>query len=153
MINKIFEILAGIKKTSHITETANTEAATKIVNEITAGNINPVEAFVMLHYLKSVTDQALTDIKTQTLEHINQEGENTAFNVQLTLQVNKEYAFQQDKEWADINKKLSIYKDALAVREKFLKELVNNSIEAGKDTTPINYTKTITITPKPLSNT
>ena len=152
MVSKIFEILAGIKKTSHITKAVQLETVEKIVSEVTKGEINPVEAYVMLDYLKKVTDEALKDIKAQTLEYIKSEGENQAFNVALGLIAKKDYAYEEDKDWNDINKKMSIYKDAQGVREKFLKDLVIKSIEAQKEP-PISYTTSISIVPKPLSNT
>ena len=152
MVSKIFDILLGIKKTSHITKAVSVETVEKIVNEITTGQINPVEAYVMLDYLKKVTAEALENIKPTTLDYIQKEGENQAFNVQLTLQAKKDYAYEEDKDWTDINKKMSIYKDAQKVRETFLKDLVVKSIEANRET-PISYTTSISIIPKPLSNT
>jgi hypothetical protein len=44
---------------------------------------------------------------------------------------------------------MSQFKNALQVREKFLKGLVAEAIEADK-ATPISYTTSIRITPKPL---
>jgi hypothetical protein len=153
MVSKIFDILLGVKKTSQITEATKADAINKIVNEVAVGNINPIEAYVILDYIKNVTETALENLKSTTLEHIKTEGENIAFNVQLKLSANKDYAFKDDKDWIEINKRMSVFKDALAVRESFLKDLVNKSIEAGKETTPISYITNISITPKPLSNT
>jgi hypothetical protein len=151
MVSKIFEILAGIKKTSHITKSVHVETVDKIVTEVTSGQINPVEAYVMLDYLKKVTDEALKDIKAQTLEYIKKEGDNTAFNVQLTLQAKKDYAYEEDKDWSENEKKMQLWKDAMDSRAKFLKDLVTKSIEAKRET-PISYTTSISIIPKPLSN-
>lgn len=152
MVSKIFEILAGIKKTSHITKATQLETVDKIVKEVTAGEINPVEAYVMLDYLKKVTDEALKDIKPQTLEYIKSEGENQAFNVALTLVSKKDYKYEEDKQWNDENIKVEMYKKALKTREDWLKNLVKDALEAGKES-PISYTTSISIVPKPLSNT
>jgi hypothetical protein len=152
MVSKIFEILAGIKKTSHITKAVQAETVEKIVSEVTAGQINPVEAYVMLDYLKKVVDEAQKDIKAQTLEYIKSEGEKTAFNVELNLVAKKDYAYEEDKDWSDRSRTISVYKDAQTAREKFLKDLVSKSIEAGRET-PISFTTSISIIPKPLSNT
>jgi len=151
MVSKIFDILLGIKKTSQITKSASVESVDKIVGEITSGNINPVEAYVMLDYLSKVTAEALKNIKPATLDHIQKEGENIAFGVQLNLAATKDYSYEEDKDWAENQKKMSIWKNAMSVREKFLKDLVNEAIEAGQ-ATPISYTSSIRITPKPLSN-
>ncbi len=151
MISKIFDILLGVKKTSHITKSTHLEAIERIVSEVTAGNVNPVEAYVMLDYIKNVTDEAMKEIKASTLDYIQKEGENIAFNVKLGLSAKKEYAFEEDKDWIEINKKMSIFKDAQAVRERFLSDIVNKSIEAGK-AAPIRYITNISIIPEPLSN-
>lgn len=152
MVSKIFEILLGIKKTSHITKAVHAESVEKIVDEVKSGNINPVEAYIMLDYLKKVTDEAMKDIKVTTLEYIKTEGENIAFNVQLTLQAKKDYAYEEDKDWSDIHTKVDVFKNAQAAREKFLKDIVNKAIEAGKES-PLSYTTSISIIPKPMSNT
>jgi hypothetical protein len=106
----------------------------------------------MLDYLKKVTDEAMKDIKVTTLEYIKTEGENIAFNVQLTLQAKKDYAYEEDKDWSDIHTKVDVFKNAQAAREKFLKDIVNKAIEAGKES-PLSYTTSISIIPKPMSNT
>lgn len=94
MVSKIFEILAGIKKTSRITKAAQLESVEKIVNEVSTGLVNPVEAYVMLDYLKKVTEEAMKEIKASTLTYIQTEGENEAFNVQLGLVSKKDYNYQ-----------------------------------------------------------
>ena len=76
MVSKIFEILAGIKKTSRITKAAQLESVEKIVNEVETGLVNPVEAYVMLDYLKKVTEEAMKELKASTLTYIQTEGEN-----------------------------------------------------------------------------
>jgi hypothetical protein len=149
MVGKIFEILAGIKKTSQITKSASVESVDKIVAEIMSGNINPVEAYVILDYLTKVTAESLKNIKPAALDHIQKEGENIAFGVQLNLAETKDYSYEEDKDWTETNRKMSQFKNALQVREKFLKGLVAEAIEADKPT-PISYTTSIRITPKPL---
>ncbi len=150
MVSKIFTILEGIKKASTISKTASVTAVDKIVNEITNGDINPVEAYVMLDYLSKVTGEALKSIKPNTLDYIQKEGENSAFGVQLQLIERKDYAYEEDKEWSDINRKMSVFKDALKVREKFIKDIVDQSIDAEQKA-PISYTKTIFIRPNSIS--
>jgi len=152
MVSKIFEILAGIKKTSHITKAAQLESIDKIVSEVKNGLVNPVEAYIMLDYLKKVTDEAQKEIKEDTLAYIQKEGENQAFNVQLTLVSKKDFNYEEDKQYADDNKKMTLYKDALKARSEFLKKLVAQNLEAGRDA-PISYTTSISIVPKPMSNT
>lgn len=152
MVSKIFEILAGIKKTSRITKAAQLESVEKIVNEVETGLVNPVEAYVMLDYLKKVTEEAMKEIKASTLTYIQTEGENEAFNVQLGLVSKKDYNYGEDKDWVEVNKKKSMYDDAQKVREKYLKDLVVKSLEAGRET-PITFTSSISIVPKPISNT
>lgn len=150
MVSKIFEILLGVKKATNISKATSVEAVDKIVNEVNSGKINPVEAYVMLDYLKKVTEEAMTTIKGTTLDHIQKEGENIAFGVQLNLISKKNYSYEEDKDWSDINKKMSVYKDAMKVRENFLKNLVNEAVDAGKEPV-ISYTTSISITPKPIS--
>lgn len=152
MVAKIFDILSGIKKTSHITKASQVESVEKIVDEVMNGNINPVEAYVVLDYLKKVTDEAVKEIRATTLDYISKEGDNSAFNVQLTLQKKKDYAYEEDRDWSENEKRMSMYKAAMSAREKFLKDLVAKAIEAGKES-PISYTTSISIIPKPLSNT
>jgi hypothetical protein len=53
--------------------------------------------------------------------------------------------------WADQEKKMKTYKDAMVAREKFLQNLVKEAIEAGEEPV-ISYTTSISITPKPISS-
>jgi hypothetical protein len=152
MVAKIFEILGGIKTQSNITKSTQVEAVEKIVDEIMNGNINPVEAYVVLDFLKKVTDEAAKEIKATTIEYIDKEGDNIAFNVQLSLQKRLDYHYEEDKMYADNARTLSIIKDGMDSRAKFLRKLVQENIEAGKET-PISYTTSISIIPKPQSNT
>lgn len=152
MVSKIFEILASIKKTSRITKAAQLEAVEKIVKEVNDELVNPVEAYVMLDYLKKVTEEAMKEIKPSTLSYIQTVGENEAFNVQLGLVAKKDYNYSEDNDWAEINKKKTMYDDAQKVREKYLKDLIAKSLEAGRET-PISFTQSISIVPKPISNT
>ena len=152
MVSKIFEILAGIKKTSRITKAAQLESVEKIVNEVETGLVNPVEAYVMLDYLKKVTEEAMKEIKASTLTYIQTEGENEAFNVQLTLVSKKDYNYEEDKNWAESNRLKSMYDDAQKARAKYLQGLIKSALEAGRET-PITFTTSISIVPKPISNT
>ena len=45
-----------------------------------------------------------------------------------------------------------MYDDAQKAREKYLKDLVVKSLEAGRES-PITFTSSISIVPKPISNT
>jgi len=150
MVSKIFDILLGVKKTSQITKSTSLDAVDKIVNEINTGKINPIEAYIMLDYLTKVTETSLKTIKPNTLDYIQKEGENSAFGVQLGLVAKKNYAYKEDQEWSEINKKMSLFSDALKAREAFLKTLVNESIEAGQEP-QISYTSSISIVPKALN--
>jgi hypothetical protein len=123
----------------------------KIVNEITSGNINPVEGYVMLDYIQKVTSEAMANVKPLTMDHIQREGDDTAFGVKLTLVARKSYSYEEDKMWADQEKKMKTYKDAMVAREKFLQNLVKEAIEAGEEPV-ISYTTSISITPKPISS-
>lgn len=146
MISKIFQILEGIKKTSKIEKSSATNTIEKIVTEVNESNINPVEAYIMLDYLSKVTSEAMKLIKPTTLDYIGQNGDNRAFGVELQLIERKDYQYEQDKDWVEINKKMSIFKDALKIREKFLKDIIDASLKEGKET-PIKYNSTITIKP------
>lgn len=150
MVAKIFEVLLGVKKASNITKATSVEAIDNIVNEVNNGNINPVEAYVMLDYLTKVTAEALKNIKPQTLDHIQREGDNSAFGVQLNLVSVKDYSYEEDPQWIDIERKAKVYIDARKSREDFLKKIVNDSIDAGKEPI-ISYTTNIQIRPKNLS--
>lgn len=151
MVGKIFEILLGVKKATNITKAGSVEMVDKIVNEITSGNINPVEGYVMLDYIQKVTSEAMANVKPLTMDHIQREGDDTAFGVKLTLVARKSYSYEEDKMWADQEKKMKTYKDAMVAREKFLQNLVKEAIEAGKEPV-ISYTTSISITPKPISS-
>lgn len=146
MVGKIFSILEGVKKLSTITKEASTTSVDKIVNEVTKGDIDPIEAYVMLDYLQKVTSEALKSVKTQALDRIQKEGENTAFGVQLQLVSRNDYKYEQDKEWSDINYKVDHYKNSLKARENFLKDVAIEHLKAGKES-PIDYTTTIVIRP------
>lgn len=152
MVAKIFEILGGIKTQSNITKSTQVEAVEKIVDEIMNGNINPVEAYVVLDFLKKVTDEAAKEIKATTIEYIDKEGDNIAFNVQLSLQKRLDYHYEEDKMYSDNARQVSIIKAGMDSRAKFLRDLVQENIKAGKET-PISYTTSISIIPKPQSNT
>jgi hypothetical protein len=151
MVGKIFEILLGVKKATNITKAGSVEMVDKIVNEITSGNINPVEGYVMLDYIQKVTSEAMANVKPLTMDHIQREGDDTAFGVKLTLVARKSYSYEEDKMWADQEKKMKTYKDAMVAREKFLQNLVKEAIEAGEEPV-ISYTTSISITPKPISS-
>lgn len=150
MVSKIFSILEGVKKASQITKAASTSSVDKIVNEVVSGDINPVEAYVMLDYLTKITAEAMKTIKPNTLDYINKEGDNTAFGVQLQLIGRNDFKYEEDKEWADLQKKMQHYKDALSSREKFLKDICVDQLKAGKESS-INYTTSIAIRPNIIS--
>jgi hypothetical protein len=152
MVSKIFEILSAIKKTSTITQAEKNNASVQITNEVSAGKINPIEAYIMLDSMKSIIEESLKGIQQQTLEHIVKEGENKAFGVELAIVATNEYNFKEDKDWSDINKQMTMYKDAMDVREQFLKNIVTECINAGR-TAPITFQKKYSINPKFTSNT
>ena len=151
MVGKIFEILLGVKKATNITKAGSVEMVDKIVNEITSGNINPVEGYVMLDYIQKVTSEAMANVKALTLDHIQREGDDTAFGVKLTLVARKSYSYEEDKTWTENERTMKRYKDAMVAREKFLQNLVKEAIEAGKEPV-ISYTTSISITPKQISS-
>jgi hypothetical protein len=91
------------------------------------------------------------NVKPLTMDHIQREGDDTAFGVKLTLVARKSYSYEEDKMWADQEKKMKTYKDAMVAREKFLQNLVKEAIEAGEEPV-ISYTTSISITPKPISS-
>lgn len=147
MVGKIFDALLGVKKTSTITKATSVEAIDKIVNDVNAGNINPVEAYVILDYLKKVCDEAITTIRPNTLDQIQNEGDNSAFGVKLTLRESVRPNYKDDKEWSNINEKFEFYKDQKQKRENYILKEVKDSLETGTEPR-VNYQKTIAIYPQ-----
>jgi hypothetical protein len=150
MVSKIFTILEGIKKASNITKTTSSDSVDKIVNEVKDGNINPIEAYIVLDYLAKVTSEALGSIKAVTLDHIEKDGENVAFGVLLQVYPRKNIAYKEDKDWADTKRKMKVFEDALKVREEFIKRIIEEALVADKES-PIGFTNTIVIKPNIIS--
>ena len=151
MVSKIFSILEGVKKASRITKASSTDSVDKIVNEVINGDINPVEAYIMLDYLTKITSEAMKTIKPNTLDYIKKEGENSAFGVQLQLIAVNDFKFEEDKEWSEIQGKMNHFKDAITSRGKFVKDVALEALKAGKES-PINYTTSITIRPTQIND-
>lgn len=150
MVSKIFTILEGIKKTSNITKTTSADSVDKIVGEVKNGDINPIEAYIMLDYLSKVTAEALSTIKPMTLDHMEKEAENSAFGVQLQAYPRKNISYKDDKDWAETKRKMKTYEDALKRREEFIRNIIEESLAAGQKS-PIGYTTTIVIKPNIIS--
>lgn len=150
MVSKIFTILERIKKASNITKSISVESVDAIVDEVKNGDINPIEAYIMLDYLAKVTAEALASIKPITLDHIQKEGDNIAFGVQLQVYPRKNISYKEDKDWAETKQKMAVYEDALKRREEFIKKVVEDAI-ANDIKSPIGYTSTIVIKPNIIS--
>lgn len=150
MVSKIFTILEGIKKASNITKATSMESVDKIVNEVKNGDINPIEAYIMLDYLAKVTSEALGSIKAITLDHIEKEGETTAFGVQLQVYPRRNISYKEDQDWSETKRKMKVFEDALKVREEFIKTIVEDAIAANTKS-PIGFTNTIVIKPNIIS--
>jgi hypothetical protein len=150
MVNKIFSILEGVKKATNITKQVSTKSIDSIVEEVNVGNINPVEAYVMLDYIQKVAAEALNTIKPNTLDYIMSVGENRAFGVELQPVKRNNYVYSEDTEWSRIEKQMSIYKDALKAREEFIKNNVEIALESGVKT-PVNFNTTVFLRPKNIS--
>jgi len=150
MVSKIFSIIEGIKKATNITKQISTKTTDSIVEEVNAGNINPVEAYVMLDYIQKVTAEALSSIKPNTLDYIMSVGENRAFGIELQPVKRNNYKYEEDAEWSRIEKQMSIYKDALKAREEFIKQNVETALESGVKPS-INFNTTVFLRPKNLS--
>ena len=147
MVGKIFDALLGVKKVSSITKATSVEAIDKIVNDVNAGNINPVEAYVILDYLKKVCDEAITTIRPNTLDQIVNQGDNIAFGVKLQLRESVRPNYKDDKEWSNINEKYEFYKDQIKKRENYILKEVKDSIDSGMEPR-VNFQKTIAIYPQ-----
>lgn len=150
MVSKIFTILERIKKSSNITKSISVKSVDEIVSEVKNGDINPIEAYIMLDYLTKVTAEALASIKAITLDHIEKEGDNIAFGVQLQVYPRKNISYKEDKDWAETKQKMAVYEDALKRREEFIKKVVEDAI-ANDIKSPIGYTSTIVIKPNIIS--
>lgn len=150
MVSKIFTILEGIKKASNITKATSMESVDKIVNEVKNGDINPIEAYIMLDYLAKVTSEALGSIKALTLDHIEKDGENVAFGVLLQVYPRKNISYKDDQDWSETKRKMKVFEDALKVREEFIKTIVEDAIAANTKS-PIGFTNTIVIKPNIIS--
>lgn len=150
MVSKIFTILERIKKSSNITKSISVKSVDEIVSEVKNGDINPIEAYIMLDYLTKVTAEALASIKAITLDHIEKEGDNIAFGVQLQVYPRKNISYKEDKDWSETKQKMAVYEDALKRREEFIKKVVEDAI-ANDIKSPIGYTSTIVIKPNIIS--
>ncbi len=145
MIEKIFAAIESIKRNGQITQACISEAVSKIVKETNVHG-QPSEAYAILEYIKNVAEESQKQIHGQTLKHIIDTGEDIAMGVIFQAEVSTEHSFPEDKQWVEINRKYMIHKDALDLRETFLKNLVKDAIKNNL-TSPIHYIKKTSLKP------
>ncbi len=150
MIQKIFSAIESIKRTGIITKSSSSVTVDIIVSDVMNGNVGAMEAHVVLDYLSKVSEEAMKRIKDMTINEITTTGENSSMGVMVKLEREKNYNFNEDSEWVEINRTFSIYKDALDTRQKFLQNQVTQANE-NKSQSPINFSTSIAIKTTPLN--
>ena len=144
---KIFTILEVAKNIDSFAPGYKQKAVTQILQEIKADHPNINDAFVILDFLKDVSTELTELIKEDTIKNVRENGDTSALGVQLYIEKIKEYNYQGDRDWNDINKKVSIYQDALKKREKGIQDAVKQSIEDGT-ASPVAYLNSYSIIPR-----
>jgi hypothetical protein len=144
---KIFSILEVAKKIDNFKLGYKDQAVYQLIQEIKAEHTNINDAYVILDFLKSVSEKVLEAIEADTIKNVLDNFDNEALGVQLVIERTKEYHYEQDKDWSNINKTVSMYGDALKKREKILQDAVKASI-ANNTQPDIGFENVLSIIPR-----
>ena len=146
---KIFSVLELLKRTDTIRKGHEAETVEKLISEILKDKTNINDAYVTLDFLNKVTGQVLESMKTETIQHIQESGDDEALGVQLVVEATKVPDYDQDKDWSEINRKVLLFSDARTKREKTLTDLTqsNSTDEQSK----VKYSTVLSILPRHIN--
>lgn len=144
----IFDALSGLKKTSVISAQTEENFLNLVKNMLQSGE-NPTEMYVAIDFMRATLDKAQKLIKQATINHIIDSNDNVAFGRELSLVKVKDYKYEEDKRWNDIENQLNIIKTSQKNYEAVLQNKVKEAIQNGTKP-PINYDENTIIKPGKL---
>ena len=148
MNSAIFDALSGLKKTSVISAQTEENFLNLVKNMLESGE-NPTEMYVAIDFMRATLDKAQKLIKQATINHIINTNDNVGFGRELSLVKVKDYKYEEDKRWNDIENQLNIIKTSQKNYEAVLQNKVKESIQNGT-TPPIRYEENTIIKPGKL---
>jgi len=144
---KIFSALEFLKKTEALQPHNESDTIKFILDRIKEDQTNINDAYVVLSFLNKVSGEVLKTIKDQTIEQIRTSGDDTGIGVKLSIETTRNYNYETDKAWSDLNKLVNIHQDAKNKREKELQDAAR-SAEAQSQPPCIQYQIELNIVPK-----
>lgn len=144
----IFDALGGLKKSSFITAQTEENFLNLVKNMLENGE-NPTEMYVAIDFMRATLDKAQKMIKQAAINHIVNTNDNVGFGRELSLVKTKDYKYEEDKRWGEIENQLQMIRNTQKNYEIALQEKVKDAIQSGT-TPPIGYTENIVIRPGKL---
>lgn len=141
---KILSALELVKRTDTIRKGQVAESVNNLKTEILKDPTNINDAYVTLDFIIKVATEVLAEIVHDTMKQIRESGDDEALGMQLIIETTKVPNYRDDKEWAEINRKIALFTDARTKREATLIDIVNSS---SVEEAPIEFTTVSTINP------
>ena len=126
-MKRFLSALDFIKKSNSLSQKNMEALAEDAIDSVKNGEINPLDAYVMIEFLEKLSGQIRAGIKDVTINHIKASGEKTAYNTSIILRDVPSYNYAEDDKWNKENAKLALQKRILDDRTKILKKLIEDA--------------------------
>ena len=121
MSMKILKVFSVLEKQETLTKKTHSQIQSVIQTIVNDDVTNPVDAYVVLDFVKKILDEAQDSIKEKVIAYIDNTGENQGYGVTLSIQTRQKYKFQDDPKWREANESFELTKARLQRREQEIK--------------------------------
>lgn len=130
---KILDVFGTLKKQETLTKKTQSDIE-KVIGTIVNDQVtNPVDAYVLLDFIKKTVTSSQDAIKEKVAEYIEGTGEATGYGATVNLQERSSYDFKNDEKWKEAVDAEEIVVARRKRREMELKNDAKAAEEAGKE--------------------
>lgn len=132
-MKRLLAALDYIKKTNTLNEKILDSLIQDAVDSVVSGEVNPLDAFVTVHFLEKLTDSIKKNIYDQTLNHIETSGEKIAYNVPIMVRQKTSFDYMADETYRGYKRESDNIMAKLTARKS---QLTKDIDEAKKNNLP-----------------
>lgn len=128
-MRRLLAALDYIKKTNSLNSNILDSLRQDAVDSVVSGEVNPIDAYMIVHFLELLCSEIRKDIQKQTINYIETSGEKTAYTVPVIIRQKPNWDYMVDEKYRELSREAKNMTETANGRKDKLKKDIEAAIK------------------------